>query len=126
MIKREDAIRAAIQVRDFAYCPYSKYAVGAAVLGGDGKIYLGCNVENASYGLTLCAERNAIGAMLSNGCKKWETIAIASQKGSFPCGACLQVLQEFATENATVILVDSDEKTSTFPLSELLPHPFLP
>ncbi|HWP30254.1 MAG TPA: cytidine deaminase [Fimbriimonadales bacterium] len=126
MTKREETVHAAIQVRDLAYCPYSKHAVGAAVLGEDDKIYSACNVENASYGLTICAERNAIGTMLSNGCKKWKMIAVASPKGAFPCGACLQVLQEFASENAAVILVDSDRKISTFSLSELLPHPFSP
>jgi len=126
MMEREEITSAAIRARGHAYCPYSKHAVGAAILGEDGKIHVGCNVENASYGLTLCAERNAIGAMLSSGCTKWRTIAIASQKASFPCGACLQVLYEFADENATVILVDSNAKTSSFSFFELLPHPFVP
>lgn len=118
-------IDAAIQARSNAYAPYSVYSVGAAVLAADGNIYQGCNVENVSYGLTVCAERNAIASMVSAGATSIEAIAIATKDGARPCGACLQVMLEFAGKNGvSVLCVDDQASVVKLLLSELLPHAF--
>lgn len=96
-------IEAASDVRLRAYAPYSQYRVGAAVLGDDGVIYGGCNVENASYGLCLCAERVAVGAAVAGGCNKPEAIAIVTTDGGSPCGACRQVLVEFNPDMKVIL-----------------------
>jgi len=90
--------QAAIRVRAQAYAPYSKFSVGAALLGADGRVFAGCNVENASYGLCICAERNAVFAAVASGAQSFRAIAIVSsaQEPVTPCGACRQVLAEFA------------------------------
>lgn len=104
----ESLIQAAIDARQHAYAPYSRFAVGAAVLGSDGMIYRGCNVENASYGLTVCAERNAVGMMIASGCREISAVAIALVgSGGSPCGACRQVLAEFGHE-FPILIVDAD------------------
>ncbi len=111
---------------DNSYSPYSHYAVGAALLCEDGRIFLGCNIENASYGLSNCGERTAIFKAVSEGARDFVAIAIAS-KGAppYPCGACRQVLNEFAP--AIRILVTLDENTyTTTDLPTLLPHGFGP
>ena len=110
-----------------AYAPYSSLKVGAAVLGVSGKVYTGCNVENASYGLTTCAERTAILKAVSEGEKEIRAVAIASSSGkpTFPCGACLQVIAEFApTDGDMNIYLISDQKIESYTLAELLPHGF--
>jgi cytidine deaminase len=86
------------EARKRAYAPYSKYLVGAALLGADGRVYRGCNVENASYGGTICAERTALVRAVAEGCREFRAIAIttSSPKPAPPCGFCLQVLSEFA------------------------------
>ena len=122
-------IKAAVKARENAYCPYSKYAVGAAVLTDTGEVVTGCNVENASYGLTNCAERTAIFTAVSHGARRICAIAI-SGAGSppYPCGACRQVITEFADSPdmpVYVVMVDGDEKTEEFRLRELLPHGFM-
>ena len=88
----------AYQTSKNAYCPYSHFPVGAAVEGDDGKIYFGCNVENTSYGLTICAERNAIFSAVANGCKKIRSLVLVATEGhnTGPCGACRSVIDEFA------------------------------
>ncbi|HAC90001.1 MAG TPA: cytidine deaminase [Planctomycetaceae bacterium] len=118
-------IQQAMTVRKRAYAPYSNYPVGAAILGADGEIYLGCNVENASYGLTICAERGAVMAMVTGGCKQISAIAIALSAAGTPCGACRQVLTEFGLD-FPVILVDAESGCiqSTWQSSELLPSAF--
>ena len=97
MVTREQLVQAATEARQKAYCPYSQYMVGAAVLGEDGKIYTGCNIENASYGMTVCGERTAIFKMVSEGCRKFVALAVVSgsDKDSAPCLACRQVMTEF-------------------------------
>ncbi|MCH8273460.1 MAG: cytidine deaminase [Armatimonadetes bacterium] len=119
-------IKAALDARARAYAPYSRYAVGAAVLGGDGKIYSGCNVENVSSGLTVCAERNAVAAMVAAGLRTLSACAIATLDGAPPCGACLQVLAEFAPQpnDCAVIRVDEDGTVVETTLGRLLPERF--
>lgn len=119
----KELVQRAREVRSKAYAPYSQFRVGAAVLGEDGLTYVGCNVENASYGLSVCAERNAIAQMLAAGCKRAVAIAVASENACVPCGACLQVLSEFAAEDLEII-ADSEEVTKKFALRELLPSAF--
>jgi len=110
-----------------AYVPYSHYPVGAAALFSSGKIYSGCNVENASYGLTVCAERNAIFQAAAQGERELKGIAIAVPTDSFPspCGACRQVMREFAAD-CPVVLVNGAGKTKVTSLKTLLPDSFGP
>lgn len=109
-----------------AYAPYSGYCVGACVLGANGRLYSACNVENVSYGLTLCAERLAIGRMVSAGCQEVLEVAVATRDGGTPCGACLQTLSEFAVDRRHVSVHCADEcgEVVTYRLSDLLPHGF--
>lgn len=113
------------QVMQNAYAPYSNFKVGAALLGADGKIYTGCNVENASYGLTLCAERVAVGRAVSEGVRDFKAISIIADSGTpvAPCGACRQVLAEFNPE-MVVIMANAESGLCETTLSELLPKPF--
>ncbi|GIK55885.1 MAG: cytidine deaminase [Chloroflexi bacterium] len=94
--QREALIQAAMAARRQAYAPYSKYPVGAALLTPDGRIFTGVNVENASYGLTICAERTAVFKAVSEGCREFVAVAVATENAGSPCGACRQVLAEFA------------------------------
>ena len=111
--------------QQFAYAPYSKFRVGAALLCRNGSVYTGCNIENATYGATNCAERTAIFKAVSEGRREFTAIAITSSGGdlTFPCGICRQVLAEFSPE-INVILEDKNGELHTFALSELLPHSF--
>lgn len=115
------------EVQSLAYAPYSKYSVGAALLTPSGKVFVGCNVENASFGLTVCAERNAIFKAISEGEHEFEAIAIASpsRNGGAPCGACRQVLNEFSTELIIFVRGPEDE-IITHKLTDVLPHAFGP
>jgi cytidine deaminase len=110
-----------------AYCPYSRFPVGAAVLTSDGEIFVGCNVENASYGLTICAERSAVFAMVAAGARDIAAVAIyaPTDAPSAPCGACRQVINEFGP-HARVISVTEGADRLDVRLSELLPEPFGP
>lgn len=120
----EELLAAAREARNRAYTPYSRYNVGAALLGKDGKIYTGCNVENASFGLTNCAERTAIFKAVSEGQREFEAIAIAAdQTAPWPCGACRQVLNEFAPKLKVLITWGKDQVDETT-LDALLPHSF--
>ena len=123
-------IMAALEARDRAFAPYSKFAVGAAILTPDGAVIRGVNVENASFGLTMCAERVAVGAAVSQGYRSFSAIAIASEGGVTPCGACRQVLAQFGLQ-LEIILVNASlgepERVSqirSFRLSSLLPESF--
>ncbi len=120
-----ELIEAAVQVRRFAYVPYSHFAVGAALRGADGQIYTGCNVENASFGLTICAERNAMAHAVSQGVHQFSAIAVVTGNGVTPCGACRQVLSEF-NPHMTVIVVDEAGRRQTHQLDQLLPAAFGP
>ena len=122
----QELITIATEAKNQAYAPYSKFHVGAALLGKSGKVYPGCNVENASYGLTNCAERVAIGVAISSGEKEFEAIAISVKGGGSPCGACRQVLNEFAP-NLRVIMADEDgQLVREMTLNQLLPEAFGP
>ena len=116
-------VQAAKEAQKNAYAPYSKFKVGAAVLTTKGKVFTGCNIENASYGLTVCAERVAIFKAVSEGYKKFQAIAVVTSDGSYPCGACLQVMAEFAPGIA-IILSNGRGKTKTLKLKNLLPKQF--
>ena len=108
-----------------AYAPYSKFRVGAALLTAGGKVYRGCNIENASYGLTVCAERVTFFNAISAGERRFVAIAIASDGAATPCGACRQVMSEFA-QNLKVLVADAKRGglVKTFLLDELLPNRF--
>ena len=120
----EELIQSATEARAHAYAPYSNYPVGAALIDADGKIWTGCNVENVSFGLTLCAERTAIVKMVSAGATSWKALAVVTRDGGTPCGACLQVLSEFGGPESEVAVVSEKGAFRTFRFSELLPHGF--
>lgn len=123
----KDLLRLAKDSANRAYAPYSKFNVGAALITEDGKMFSGCNVENASYGLTLCAERNAISNMVAEGYKKFVAIAIYSpqSKNCYPCGACRQWIYEFATD-AKVITENNNNELVVYSIKDLLPNAFGP
>ncbi|OBZ14426.1 cytidine deaminase [Bacillus sp. FJAT-27264] len=123
---KEQLIKEAIEARNAAYVPYSKFAVGAAILTGGKKIYKGCNIENASYGLTNCAERTAIFKAVSEGEHVIEAIAVvADTEGPVsPCGACRQVLAEFCDENTKIYLTNLHGNTEEWTMAKLLPGAF--
>jgi len=120
----EKLVRHAIDARDQAYAPHSHFYVGAALLLYDDRIVAGCNVENASYSMSLCAERVAASAAVAAGYRHWRAIAVASVGGVSPCGACRQFLAEFGLD-ITVIMVDVlDGSRRINKLSQLLPDAF--
>jgi cytidine deaminase len=121
----EELIDTAKKARKRAYAPYSHYKVGAALLGKSGKVYTGCNVENASYGHTVCAERTAVLKAVSEGEREFEAVAVVTKNGGSPCGACRQVLSEFAPA-LTVYIADKDGEYRTTTLKKLLPDSFTP
>lgn len=118
-------VATARDARARAYAPYSGYAVGAALLAEDGRVFTGVNVENASYGLTVCAERSAVFAAIAAGCRTFSAIAVATEDGASCCGACRQVLVEFGGGTVVHLAAQSGEwKTTT--VAELLPGAFRP
>ena len=118
-----DLVRRAVAARWQAYVPYSSFPVGAALLTRSGKIYTGCNVENASYGLTVCAERVAIWKAVSEGETDFVALAVATNIGGSPCGACRQVMAEFAPDMPVLITDLSGQATETN-VADLLPLAF--
>jgi cytidine deaminase len=117
----------ASSVRERAYAPYSSYAVGAAILAADGRIFAGCNVENASYGLCLCAERSAVAQLVAEGAPAMVALVVvtAGPEAGSPCGLCLQTLAEFAEELPIGLAIAGDDRPRVVrSLSELLPHAF--
>lgn len=117
----------AVAVRARAYAPYSKYTVGAALLASDGRVFTGANVENASFSLTICAERSAIASAVSAGVRSFVAIAIATggAKAAAPCGACRQVLAELAPRCDVLSVSDGGDRLETN-VADLLPHSFGP
>lgn len=122
----EALVAAAMAAREQAYAPYSQFAVGAALRCADGSVVSACNVENASYGLTMCAERNAVAAAVASGRRSFTVIAVAGPPGAVtsPCGACRQVLAEFAPDLRVLYSVPDGVESST--LGRLLPARFAP
>lgn len=126
----EELIKRALEARKMSYSPYSGYAVGAAVMDSDGNIYTGCNIENASYPATVCAERTAIFKAVSEGAHKFTMIAIAGGRTeypedyAFPCGVCRQVMSEFCSGDFMVIAARSIDDYKCLRLKELLPYSF--
>jgi len=126
-------IRAALAVRENAYAPYSRYRVGAALLDMEGRIFTGCNVENAAYPACCCAERTALFGAVAQGSRRFSAIAVAGGPAgeapplsgyAFPCGVCRQALWEFGS--LRVLVAKSEEDYKTYLLEELLPHGFGP
>lgn len=125
---RDQLIEAAWKARENSYSPYSKFKVGAAVLGVDGKVYTGCNIENASYGMTVCAERTAIFKMVSEGCKKFTALAVVggNDGDGAPCLACRQVMTEFCQGWDTPVYVSGPSHVIwTHTMGEICPLPFV-
>lgn len=121
----KELIALAAEARNQAYARYSCYAVGAALLTVSGKVYTGCNVENASYGLSMCAERTAAFKAVCAGEREFSAIAVVTQNGVAPCGACRQVLAEFGSQ-MRVIVADVEGNFREYRLSQLLLEPFGP
>jgi cytidine deaminase len=121
-----ELLNKAIEAAKRAYAPYSKFLVGAVLVAKDGQLFEGCNVENVSFGLTICAERNAVFAAVAAGCREFTKIVIATDlpEPASPCGACRQVLCEFNAD-IEIVLGTFGGKTVSHRLSELLPHPCL-
>ena len=125
-VSDETLLALAKSAMERSYAPYSKFQVGACLLSADGRVFQGCNVENASFGLTNCAERTAIFSAITEGVKEFTAIAIAAKDAApWPCGACRQVLNEFAP-GIRVLVTWGDNETGSATLNELLPHSFGP
>jgi len=120
----QQLVTQAREVAGRAYAPYSRFQVGAVLVGKDGRIFAGCNVENISFGLTICAERNAVFAAVAAGCREFAKIVIVADTAvpASPCGACRQVLAEF-NPDLELVLSNFRGSRETFRLSELLPRP---
>jgi len=121
---KQELLNAALSARERAYAPYSKFLVGAAVLAKSGKIYTGCNIENASYGLTVCAERNALFSAVGAGEREFTALCVVGDTEApiSPCGACRQVMAEFKIPRIILANLKGDVKEYT--LEELLPYGF--
>jgi cytidine deaminase len=119
-------LEAAQKVKENAYAPYSHFHVGAALITDTGKIYSGCNVENTSYGLTICAERNAIFRMIADGERRIAEILVIGDTEEFlpPCGACRQVMTEFSTNDTIVYLCNKHGQWEKTTMAELMPYTF--
>lgn len=126
-MKRDELIKKAIEARENAYCPYSNFKVGAAALFEDGNIYVGCNIENASFGATNCAERTAIFSGIANGNRVLKAIAVIGDVNTFtyPCGICRQVISEFAESNdIKIYIIKNENEVLEKTLEEILPGSF--
>jgi cytidine deaminase len=124
----EELVAAAQQARKAAYAPYSRFKVGAALQGASGRVFTGCNVENASYPLCTCAERTAVVKAISEGEERFVAVAVVTATGAMPCGACRQILSEFsgADGELRVIVADTAGHWQVFAIEELLPIGFGP
>jgi cytidine deaminase len=125
MKDQDKLVSLAAEARRKAHAPYSHFAVGAALLAKSGQVYTGANVENASYGLTMCAERVAVFKAVSEGEREFEALAVVTENGVTPCGACRQVLMEFG-DDIQVIVADTAGHRRVFALTDLLPEGFTP
>ena len=129
-MKAKELVALAIQARENAYCPYSGFAVGAALECADGTVYTGCNIENAAFGPSICAERTAVFKAVSEGQREFRALAVVGGKADVPvchecppCGVCRQVLREFCSDEFPIHLSDG-ETLRTLSLAELLPESF--
>jgi cytidine deaminase len=124
--QRETLVQLSMQARQWAYTPYSHYAVGAALLADSGRLYSGANIENAAYPDGICAERVAIFTAVHQGERKFEAIAVATENGGAPCGSCRQVMAEFGLDTLILIVNGKGEVTKEMRLADLLPDAFRP
>ena len=131
MITATELCALALQARERAYCPYSGFAVGAALLCEDGTVFLGCNIENAAFGPSICAERTAVSKAISEGHYDFAALAVAGavagqmpERACPPCGVCRQVLREFCPDDFPIYLSEGEESYRTCTLGELLPESF--
>lgn len=126
--QQKNLIKKAVAAMRRAYAPYSRFCVGAALLTREGRVFQGCNVENASYGLTLCAERTALGAAVAAGHRRFTALAVASsgQTAPMPCGACLQALAEFCRPDFVIVTAAAQNPAAItiYSLKDLLPRAF--
>ena len=128
----EELMAKAKEARRNSYSPYSRYRVGAALLGESGTVYLGCNVENASYGVTICAERTALVSAIASGERRFKALALVGGKEDtpdeavFPCGICRQALTEFCSLDMPIAVYDINKGFSVYQLRDLLPFAFTP
>lgn len=124
--QERELVGAAAAVRGQAYAPYSSFAVGAALRATDGRVFAGCNVENASYGLAVCAERNAVAAAVAQGAREFEALALVTggDEPAAPCGACRQVLAEFAPDLPVIVSNPEGSAVRRMNLADLLPWRF--
>ena len=118
-------VASALAVRENAFAPFSKFKVGAALESTDGRVFTGCNVENATYGLTICAERVAVFKAISEGARRFQRVAVAADTENLtpPCGACRQILWEFCGD-VEIMLVNLGGKKEVYQLRDLFPKPF--
>jgi cytidine deaminase len=127
-ITHQQLVKHAVEAAANAHNPYSNFSVGAALLGKNGELFVGTNIENISYGLTICAERSAFCAAITAGCREFEAIAIvaSSDKPPLPCGACRQVMAEFCDGSFSIVLstITAPTNIKVYSLDDLLPHQF--
>lgn len=124
--EKDELIQRALEAQQYAYAPYSNYTVGAALLTEAGDIFHGVNVENASYPLSMCAERNAVFKSVSRGHKKFRAIVVATENGGSPCGACRQVLSEFGLHTEVFVVNGEGMVMLETTVGDLLPEAFRP
>ncbi len=119
-----ELFRISVKAAENSYAPYSGFRVGAALLAKDGRVFTGCNVENSSFGATICAERSAMMKAISEGCRQFEAMAVSGNGGtSWPCGICRQFMFEFS-DDLRIISGESEDALVTYSISELLPEGF--
>jgi len=122
----DDLVKLALEAKDSAYAPYSGFHVGAALIADDGRVYTGCNVENSSYGATICAERTAIVKAVSEGAGKIRAVAVTSDSETYtvPCGSCLQVMSEFCDSDTKLYLANKNGQYIEYTFKEVYPQSF--
>lgn len=121
----KELYRKAVEMTNMSYAPFSKFRVGAALMAKDGRIFTGCNVENSSFGGTICAERTAFVKAVSEGVKEFEKIAIASSGGeAWPCGICRQFMREFCDDDFEIITGNDEDSLRVYTMKEILPEGF--
>ncbi len=127
-LEQKQLMKHAVEARGTAYTPYSKFPVGAALITEDGSLYTGCNIENAAYPVSLCAERVAIFKAISDGHKKFKSLAVAADTGRPvpPCGSCRQVMSEFFDSSVAIYTTNLNGDSKTFTMDEILPFSFAP